>query len=406
MWFALALVVVVSFLLYVCAFGGSSSGPIGRLHDVMTDCGFARRILGKCFGPRCFKCMETVEDYCCWRPNPVLQLFYLGLMGGGFVLYWTHSCPQMPNPRLPLWHKILSYFVTAGGLAVFTAACCSDPGTITASSLHRYSRVPYDGALYTPKMCRTCMLPRPARSKHCVICNKCVGRFDHHCPWLNTCVGENNYRFFLSFLLYHALLCFYSTYLHGMIIYHLAVDVHRLSEAYYLDEAGNPQAVTWMQCVQYMFMHYNIIVAIGVFCVVIGFALIGFWGYHMWLVWGNTTTNEGFKWSDLKESLKRQKRQAEGLPPKAKVKVEMPRNIYHRGFLSNLGEVLWPLSSRKHDGFVEARAVGGVALGFPPRREAATAEDDESDAEEEDQAQDDTPEPFEGVAAGGHAHAE
>ena len=88
-----------------------------------------------------------------------------------------------------------------------------------------------------------------------------------------------------------------------------------------------------MQCVQYMFMHYNIIVAIGVFCVVIGFALIGFWGYHMWLVWGNTTTNEGFKWSDLRESLKRQKREAEGLPPKAKVKVEMPRNIYHRGFL-------------------------------------------------------------------------
>ena len=76
-----------------------------------------------------------------------------------------------------------------------------------------------------------------------------------------------------------------------------------------LDVSIPAQAVAWMQCVQYMFMHYNIIVAIGVFCVVIGFALIGFWGYHMWLVWGNTTTNEGFKWSDLKESLKRQKRQ-------------------------------------------------------------------------------------------------
>ena len=112
-----------------------------------------------------------------------------------------------------------------GGIVIFALACFTDPGTVTASSLHRFSRVPYDGQLYAPKMCRTCMLPRPARSKHCVICNKCVSRFDHHCPWLNTCVGERNYRYFLLFLLYHAALCFYSTYIHGMIVYHLAIDV-------------------------------------------------------------------------------------------------------------------------------------------------------------------------------------
>ena len=57
---------------------------------------------------RCFTCMEKVEDYCCWRPNPMLQLFYLGLMAGGFSLYWMHSCPLMPNPRLALGHKIAS----------------------------------------------------------------------------------------------------------------------------------------------------------------------------------------------------------------------------------------------------------------------------------------------------------
>ena len=35
-------------------------------------------------------------------------------------------------------------------------------------------------------------------SKHCRYCDKCVERLDHHCKWLNTCVGSKNYMHFLS----------------------------------------------------------------------------------------------------------------------------------------------------------------------------------------------------------------
>lgn len=50
-------------------------------------------------------------------------------------------------------------------------------------------------------LCPDCEVIRTDRSRHCSICNKCVERFDHHCPWINNCVGINNHGYFMGFLL-------------------------------------------------------------------------------------------------------------------------------------------------------------------------------------------------------------
>ncbi|KAG2393659.1 hypothetical protein C9374_007190 [Naegleria lovaniensis] len=48
--------------------------------------------------------------------------------------------------------------------------------------------------------CKHCKLIVYETSKHCKLCMKCVQGFDHHCRWLNMCIGEKNYKIFFVFL--------------------------------------------------------------------------------------------------------------------------------------------------------------------------------------------------------------
>jgi hypothetical protein len=60
------------------------------------------------------------------------------------------------------------------------------------------------------KVCQKCKCVKPPRTHHCSKCGRCVLRMDHHCRWVDNCVGQRNLKIFLIFVLYLGVNCLYT----------------------------------------------------------------------------------------------------------------------------------------------------------------------------------------------------
>ena len=69
------------------------------------------------------------------------------------------------------------------------------------------------------KLCHTCKTIKPLRASHCRACNRCVLAYDHHCPYVQNCVGYYNRPWFSIFVTSMASLQ-YVTFYHGCYIFY------------------------------------------------------------------------------------------------------------------------------------------------------------------------------------------
>ncbi|NWX33140.1 ZDHC4 palmitoyltransferase, partial [Notiomystis cincta] len=201
-------------------------------------------------------------------------------------------------------------------------------GVVTKSNAASLVKVyAYDGVLFQRGlMCPTCNLEKPARSKHCSVCRRCVHRFDHHCVWVNNCIGGANAGAFLLYLLSLAATA-------GAVA---AVTAALLARLGLCTPHGIhlPVLTYFSLSLQHLFMTFPRIVFMLGFVILLTLVLGGYCSFTLYLALTNQTTNEWCKARRFGGS--------PPLPSQPPGRALVYKNIYSKGIWRNLKEVFNP----------------------------------------------------------------
>eukprot|EP01071_Lankesteria_metandrocarpae_P004783 Lankesteria_metandrocarpae@DN368_c0_g1_i1.p1 len=257
-----------------------------------------RYIIWFIFGDRGLRCTTNCCNYIVYQNNCLVQILYLFVIIGGYSIFLYGGAPYLPNAYLEEYHKYTSFVLVSVCLMTFVVASVADPGVITEENVELYSAVfPPDGVIFVPgNECRTCLIPKPGRAKHCKLCNVCVAKFDHHCVWIANDVGALNYRWFVLFLVVHALLCIYGAVGLPLTLYHEYKRHNLWSVSFVHPRTGAKVTTTWAVITQFLLNRYFSIVLLCFLCIPLAVAMVAFTAYHFYMgFWLNRTTNESCK---------------------------------------------------------------------------------------------------------------
>jgi len=244
--------------------------------------------------------MRSAESTIVFNPQPLDTqpfkkpwYYYIPLCGTVFLILAPHPSllyvlvtfhlQTLHQPVLFMSHLLVTYTLTFLAFSSLIVCLARDPGPANAppsrvegangeaEDMNLREALLSDTDFSAPgRWCRKCWAPKPERAHHCSICDRCVLKMDHHCPWIGAkCIGHRTYPAFVHFLCCITVLC----------IYVAVLAVNGLLYAF-----RNPFTINEFTPV------HEIILAFtgGVFALIIG----SFACYHIYLIFTNQTTLE------------------------------------------------------------------------------------------------------------------
>eukprot|EP00330_Aristerostoma_sp_ATCC50986_P009260 CAMPEP_0114576514 /NCGR_PEP_ID=MMETSP0125-20121206/1263_1 /TAXON_ID=485358 ORGANISM="Aristerostoma sp., Strain ATCC 50986" /NCGR_SAMPLE_ID=MMETSP0125 /ASSEMBLY_ACC=CAM_ASM_000245 /LENGTH=348 /DNA_ID=CAMNT_0001765079 /DNA_START=558 /DNA_END=1601 /DNA_ORIENTATION=+ len=186
----------------------------------------------------------------------------------------------LPFIESKIWFVLL--FTAVGFMVLFfTAAWLTDPGYIKKQDKdHLFELMVKNDP---QSICFDCCILKPPRSKHCELCNACISVYDHHCPWINNCVGCKNHKHFLGFIFSAFFALFFVTVMSIIALDTSEPDNDTVFAQFFIGHEGKLKALKIISCI------YSLIISV---LLLIPLFLLNF------VQWGNflsgKTTNERF----------------------------------------------------------------------------------------------------------------
>mmetsp|Transcript_29048 Transcript_29048/g.35406 ORF Transcript_29048/g.35406 Transcript_29048/m.35406 type:complete len:404 (+) Transcript_29048:85-1296(+) len=322
----------------------------------------------KLFGSKVKKILNRTGNYIFHEENCLLQIVYATCMLIGWGLLMAYCYPLLPNLYMDQYHQNSGILVFVTCISSWWIACKSTPGIITKETIVRFDNYPYDDLLYTNVICPTVGIRKLPRSKYDRNTKGHVARFDHYCGWLGNTVGEENYRWFLCFLVCHVGMFGYGTVALWLSLASIVDESDLWNAKFYNAKTRQVIHTNGTVVMKFIINQQPMAASLLLICAVLATTLSMFVSFHLYLIYCGMTTNEFFKWGNVKrwykEELKRfelesaaqddltKSNESDSAAATKRVKKPMhpglfPKNIYNGGFVNNMTEVLFPRSRRR-----------------------------------------------------------